>query len=222
MAIVLQNPPLFYTIDTAIQVISMLIALLIVGFSYKAYRFTKDKRYYYYSVAFVLIAASFFIRALSNLIIYFNGAAQAKDLLPVFNLGVFAFRILTLLAFTGIMLMTLKISNRKVISLLIIFSLIASVFSRDHYTEFYLLYIIILGFTTAQLYMNYQQKKSRLALATFGIFGILTMAQLFFLLLVIDVFLKLNIGRLFYYAGQAFQIISYLILFYVMIRISRR
>ncbi len=222
MVISLENPTLFYSIDTVLQLISMLIALLILGFSYKAYRFTKDKKYYYYSLAFVLIASAFFIKALSNVIIYYIIPTQAKELLPIFNLGIFAFRILTLLAFTGIMLMTLKVSDRKIIALLIIFALISAIYSRDHYTAFYLLYSIILGFTTVQLYSNYKEKKSRLALATFGIFAILTIAQIIFLGLILDYFLQTDIGRMFYYVGQGFQISSYLLLFYVMIRISSK
>lgn len=222
MAIILQNPPLFYNIDTLLQLISMLIALLIVGFSYKAYRFARDRKYYYYLIAFVMIASAFFIKALSNVIIYYIIPSQAKELLPISNLGVFAFRILTLLAFTGIMLMTLKIIERKTVALLLIFVLISAIYSRDHYTAFYLLYIIVLGATTIQLYANYREKKSRLALATFGIFAILTIAQVIFLGLILDYFLRTDMGRFFYYVGQGFQITSYLLLFYVMIRISRK
>jgi len=200
----------------------MFIALLIVGFSYKAYRFTNDKKYYYYSIAFVLIASAFFMKALSNVVIYYIIPSQAKALLPIFNWGIFAFRALTLMAFTGIMLMTLKISDRKIIALLIVFALISAIYSRDHYTAFYLLYSLILSFTTVQLYFNYKERKSRLALATFCIFGILTLAQLIFLALILDYFLQTNLGKIFYYIGQGFQITSYLLLFYVMIRISRK
>lgn len=222
MAITLQNPPLFYTIDTALQVLSMFIALLIMGFSYKAYRFTKDKRYYYYSVAFALIAAAFFIRGLSNVVIYYLIPSPETHLLPMFNWGIFAFRILMMLAFTGIMLMTLKITDRRVVLLLLVFALFSGIASRDHNTAFYILYIIVLGATSTQLYLNYQQKKTRLGLGTFGIFAILTLAQVFFLGLVLDFYLGLGFGAILYYAGQGLQIMSFLLLFYVMIRISRR
>ncbi|MBI2545596.1 hypothetical protein HYV81_00250 [Candidatus Woesearchaeota archaeon] len=222
MAITLQNPPLFYTIDTALQLVSMLIALLIVGFGYKAYRFTKDKRYYYYSVAFALIAAAFFVKALSNVIIYYIVPSPAANFLPVFNWGIFAYRILMMLAFTGIMLMTLKITDRRVVLLLLVFALFSAIASEDHNTAFYILYIIILGATSTQLYLNYKLKKSRLGLATFGIFAMLTVAQALFLALILDFYFKIGLGALLYYAGQAFQITSFLLLFYVMIRISRR
>ena len=241
MAIIWQGNYLFFSSDPFLHFAAMLILLFVAGFSYKAYKFTKQGRYYSLSLAFALIALGFLVQGIVDTYIAYHGAntaQQIQQVLPIVSLGTFIFRLLTLLGFTLIMLITLKVTDRKIITFIVITLLLATIFSSNHRSLFYSLYIIILSFTTLQLYQNYKMQKTRLALATFVLFSILLLSQICFFLIVIDqplfiqssqmvtmsehVKLGMPVSTLLYYFGEGLQILSYLLLFYIMIRISRK
>jgi len=53
------SPKWFYGYDTLVDLIAVITCLLLVFYSYKCYKFTAEKRYLYFSTAFLSIMLSF-------------------------------------------------------------------------------------------------------------------------------------------------------------------
>ena len=195
MANFILSPAWFLGIDAGFETITMAVAVLIAFTSYKFYRLSNMKKYYYFGMAFGLLAAAFATRVFTNLIIYYNfieqnsfGIAQVvhKAVGPAtnfFSTGLLSYRLLTL----GALLLLYMLLARKaktshsVKGLLVYFVLVASLFSTQVTLAFHLTAAIFLFFISMLTLKNYYQRKVKNTKYTLAAFSLLTLSQLIFI-----------------------------------------
>jgi hypothetical protein len=226
MAITLVYTPLwFHGIDIFLEVFSALAAVMISIVGYKAYKLTCDKKYMYFSTAFVFITLSFIARALTIgtvLLQFTNGGSTMGAGGPSFNLleaifgtGRFFYFLLVLFAFLILLALSMKIERKSVLFLLNIFMILfaATAFSSSPMI-FYLASLVLLIFISAQYIANYKKKQTRATLLTAIAFSFMAFE---FVMFISGVFYRpLVIG------AYASRLISYAILLWMMIKVYFR
>lgn len=205
------TPLWFFGYDTTFNIISMLIALFIGIYSLKTYKLTKSNTYKYLSIAFMIIALSFFILTASNTLIYKYFLKPTIDIqkfiivLTILKLGILGSILLSLIAYIIIIALTLKIDNIKTLFLIFLITLLAVLPATNRVFEFHLISVIILGLFGAPFFyknlINYTKPTSVLVFLSF----LLLATSHFFLL-----FMQHN--GIYYVIGTGLQVISYLML----------
>ena len=66
------TPSWFNGWDIAFNIISIVVALLIAGFSWRVYSFNKENKYAYFSFAFILVALGLLFQSFTNGVLYFT------------------------------------------------------------------------------------------------------------------------------------------------------
>lgn len=195
MANFILSPAWFLGIDAGFETITMAVAVLIALTSFKFYKLSNMKKYYFFGAAFGLLAAAFATRVFTNLIIYYNfieqnsfGIAQAvhKAIGPAtnfFSTGLLSYRLLTLGALLLLyMLLARKAkTSRSVKGLLIYFVLIASLFSTQVTLVFHLTAALFLFFISMLTLKNYYQRRAKNTKYTLAAFTLLMISQLIFI-----------------------------------------
>ena len=64
------GPTWFYGIDYIFDLVSVIVGLLISYFSYRTYRYTSQKKYFYFSASFFLVALAFISKILATIPVY--------------------------------------------------------------------------------------------------------------------------------------------------------
>lgn len=192
MALTLVYSPLwFHGIDIILEVFSILAAVLITIVGYKAYKLTKESRYFYFSLAFLFITLSFLARALTTGAVLFQVSAVAADpgmgaslsvLESIFSMGRFAYFILVLFAYLILLALSMRIVSKRMIFLLSIFMIVfaASAFSASALV-FYLVSLILLFFIAWQYRDNYFKKRTPATLLTFIAFALMVLEFIMFI-----------------------------------------
>jgi len=189
------SPAWFIGIDVGFETVTMAVAALIALTSFKFYRLSNMKKYYYFGMAFGLLATAFATKVFTNLIIYYNfieqnsfGIAQTvhKAVGPAtnfFSTGLLGYRLLTLGALLILyLLLSRKIrTSRSIKSLLVYFVVIASVFSTQVTLVFHLTAAAFLFFISMLTLKNYYQKRAKNTKYTLAAFSMLTISQLIFI-----------------------------------------
>ena len=195
MATFILSPAWFLGIDAGFELVTMAVAALIAFTSYKFYKISNMKKYFYFGVAFGMLALAFATRVLTNLIIYYNfieqnsfGIAQAvhKAIGPAtnfFSTGLLGYRLLTLTALLGIYLVLSRKAktSKSVKGLLMYFVLIASVFSTQVTLVFHLTAAAFLFFIAMMTLRTYFRNKSKKTKYTLAAFTLLMLSQLIFI-----------------------------------------
>jgi len=211
MILLLNGPYWFRGIDALFGVIYIIVTLLIAAMSYKAYKLTEDKKYSYFSAAFALMSFAFFIYSLTTISLTTHISNTLSDVLTQFDYAFLIHMILIFAAYTLLLVITLKIEQKKVIILLFALMLLFTVFSYQYYIKFHIISFLLLFFLGHQFYTNYLEKKNRNAKLVFASFYLLASAQVFFLLMIYNQFL--------YVVADILQFLGFLILFYMFMRI---
>jgi len=213
MTLLLNGPLWFQGMDVVLGIISILVAFLIATLSYKAYKVTEENKYYYFSLAFALMGLSFAIYSVVNWILLTHIFLPLNGALELFDFTFLIYMLLIFLAYTLIFIVTLKIEQRKVG--LLIFALIAllTLFSYQYYLKFHMISFILLFLLAHQFYTNYSEKKNTNSLLVFISFYLLASAQLLFVGMV-------YINQLLYVAAVILQLIGFLTLFYMTLRVN--
>src|SRR3989338_7417658 len=132
------GPTWFYGIDYIFDLVSVLVGLLISYFSYKTYKYTSQKKYFYFAASFFLVALGFVSRILATIPIYSKElkvetvglvtiTSQIINKVSWINqFGVSIARFLMLFAFLILLMVSLKIKDKKVIALFIYFLIIST------------------------------------------------------------------------------------------------
>ena len=195
MANFILSPGWFLGIDAGFELVTMAVATLIALTSYKFYKISNMKKYFYFGVAFAMLATAFATRVLTNLIIYYNfieqnsfGIAQAvhQAVGPAtnfFSTGLLGYRLLTLTALLGIYLVLSRKAktSKSVKGLLMYFVLIASIFSTQVTLVFHLTAAAFLFFISMMTLRTYFGNKSKKTKQTLAAFTLLMFSQLIFI-----------------------------------------
>ena len=213
------TPTWFNGVDLLFDTISLIVAFLIAGYSWKIYRLSKENKFGYFSFAFILIGLAFFTKIVTQGLVYFENwrnTAMAV-LIPVelfLRGGFFLFMITLLGAWLLLFFVSQKRSGRlhryydvSQIALFIYLLLLVTTVANLRYVVFYLTSSVILGMTVLNYYKNYldTDKHSRSFLVMAAFFA-LTLGNIF------SVFLFLN--QLWYVVGEVFLLIGFLLLLY--------
>jgi|SRR3989338_3973576 len=220
----------FHGIESIFDIIYIVVGLLIAYFAYKSYKYIPKKSSLYFALSFFLIAASFFIKMLSDVTIYSRVLVEKSVGLNVVKTyvaqridwisnmqfyGPIIARFLMLLAFLILIIVTLKIKDKKLTSLLVYFIMIASLLSEYSYIIFHVTSALVLLILSAHYWDNFKKQKKAnsnfVAVAFFTIF----LSQLVF------AFANLNQDVL-YVIGAVSQLIGYLILLYTIILVLKK
>ena len=212
MVLVLNGPIWFRGIDTLFTLIFALITLLIMLLSNKAYRLTSEPKYKYFSLAFGSLFLGFSTLSLFTALLITHISTTLTNLIQQFDFVYLVHIFFVLLAYMALLIITLKITDKRVITLLISLTTLFILFSYQHYLKFHLVSLLLLVFLTQQFYRNYQEKKNQNAKLVLVSFYLLFTAEVFAII-------NLYIDGLLYIPGQIIQLLGYLFLFYMFIQV---
>ena len=192
------SPKWFYGFDSVIELIAVIVSVLLVYYSYKCFKLTKENKYLYFSTAFLSLTFAFIAKITGTLAIYkpaitrsavgsmvhqtFSGATP-------YSINALAFIAYIFFALLGFMILFLIISrltwkNQRVIALLVYFVFLATWISAIHYQLFYATSFILLLLITYSYYKNYAEIKTEKAKLVVIAFGILLVSQAFFVFII--------------------------------------
>ena len=232
MVTLTMSPNWFRGIDSLFEVISLIICLLIAYFGFKIYGFAGQKKYRTIAVSFLSIAVSFAIKILTNLSIYFKYNNLKMSLITVMSttfpavttkiieikllyyVGYFAYRFLFLLGLILLLSLVLKIKDKRITSIFIVFSIIAAFFSYYYFYTFHIISAVLLFYIFMHFYENASIKKLVTAKFITAAFFLLFISQL--------VFIFVQFDPKTYVFGQVVQLAGFLSLSYYYFLVSRK
>ncbi len=232
------TPVWFQGWDLVFDAISLIIALLIAGYSWKVYRMSQENRFGYFSFSFILVSLGFIFKIISQGLVYFvpwRNAATAI-LVPVvgkgavginysdlfFRSGFFLYMVTLLGAWLLIFFISQKRSGRlkkyyevSQIALFIYLVGLISFVSNFKYVVFYLTSAVILGMAVLNYYQNYLNTNRNTN-------AFMVMLSFIFILLSNIFFVFVFVFDSFYVLGELFLLVGFLILLYTYRKITRR
>lgn len=232
MVTLILSPNWFKGIDSLFEIISLIICLLISYYGFKIYDFVKQKKYKTVALSFLFIALSFAIKVITNLSIYFQYHKLKLLLLSamsstfpaltskiikiqlIYYVGYFSYRFLFLLGLILLLSLFLKITDKRITSIFIVFSIIAAFFSYYYYYTFHIVSTTLLFFIFMYFYENYTIKKLASAKYITIAFFLLLISQLVFIFVLFDAKI--------YVFGEIIQLVGFLILLYYYFLVSKK
>ena len=218
------TPDWFLGSDVLIEVFSFLILALFFALAYRNYKLSKNKNSLYLGIGFLIIAIAELSTVLTKLVLYYNTSftSQIGQMIITYHviksvdifyyIGFFFHKLLTLLGFYIIYRIPLKRKMERDSILAICFIIISALFSSAFSYLFHLAALVLLLLIINNYYQIYKKNKSENTLILIMAFSMLALSQLIFVLS------DLNIC---YVIGQVIQLVSYLILLFLIIRITR-
>jgi|TARA_Y100000031_G_scaffold151058_1_gene191534 hypothetical protein len=192
------GPKWFYGFDSIIESIAVIISVLLVYYSYRCFKLTREKKYLYFSTAFFSLTLGFIAKIVGVLTIYNPGITrtaigssvhQTFTNLTPYNINAIALVIHYFFMLLGFMILFLIISkltwkNQRVIVLLVYFVFLATWISIIHYQLFYLTSFVLLLLITYSYYQNYNEIKSEKARFVLIAFSVLLISQALFIFII--------------------------------------
>ena len=218
------TPDWFLGSDVLIEVFSFLILVLFFALAYRNYRLSKNKNSLYLGAGFLIIAMAEVSTVLTKLVLYYdtlftNQVGQMIVTYHVINsvdifyyIGFFFHKLLTLLGLYVIYRLPLKRRRERDSIFAICFIIISALFSSSFYYLFHLAALVLLMLIINNYYQIYRKNKSENTLILIVAFSMLALSQTIFILSDLNIF---------YVVGQVIQLVSYLILLFLIIRITR-
>ncbi|MDO8528519.1 MAG: hypothetical protein Q7S06_01345 [Nanoarchaeota archaeon] len=222
MKIVL-TPDWFLGKDVIIDVFSFIVLFLFFILSFKNYRLDRNKKSFFLGLGFGLISLAQLATIMTKLILYSDttivrqigqaiityNVIQSVDIF--YYLGFFFYQFFTLLGLYIIYKLPLEKEHKKDFFLTLFFITVVSVMSKDLTYLFRLTSLILLLFITRNYYVVYTLNKSKKTLLLVLAFGILAASQVMFILA--------SPGSLIAVVANIWELISYIILLTLIIRI---
>lgn len=216
------GPRWFYGIDYIFDLVSVIVGLLISYFSYRAYRYTSQRKYFWFSASFFFVAIAFISKILATIPLYSKELkVETVGLVTVTSeiikkvgwinqFSISIARFLMLFAFLILVLVALKINDRKVIALFVYFLAISTTFVSLSYIVFHVTLLLMLGILFLKYRRNYLKVKTFNAKAVMYSFSALLISQIFF---IFEGWVKH-----FYVIGESMQLVGYLVLLSAIIK----
>ncbi len=185
------SPPWFRGFDCVFEYFGVLVFLLIALFAYKATKMTNDQKTKWLFVSFLLIAASYFIKAFRNINLYFPferqlliGSLEVKytslaiiNLVPIID---FTSRVLFLLGLVGVYFLITQSEEKKHMALMVYFITIVTYVSSIVPYVFHLTSAILLA-EISYFYLKKTERKRLNQKLVLTAFLSLMMSQMLFL-----------------------------------------
>lgn len=189
MQSVLISPSWFSMYDQVFEIISLLTAIFVAYYSYRVYRYTDQPKWRTMASAFLLIAMSFGIKALTDVGIRaqiaqsggIHSLAQVLEISTALATGYFAMRFFMLLGLVLLLKLAFNIENNRLLVLLAFFSILTTFLSHSSYYAFHIAAAVMLAFIMEFMFRNYRSKKTKPALMVLCSFVLLFASQLCFI-----------------------------------------
>ncbi|MEM4336578.1 MAG: hypothetical protein QXG86_01070 [Candidatus Woesearchaeota archaeon] len=199
----------FNIMSTFLYIFSFIVSALICSFSYKAYKITKEKKFRNFLFAFGFITLSFVTQTITNIFVYIN-LKSGLDISYFVNKGFIIYAFLTIVGFFILAVMSLKIKDIKMISLLASIIFIFIIYSKAFIVAFRVVTLLLLTFITFTFYKNYYEKKTGNSMLVFFSFLLMTISQFFYI--------GGRFNEIIFIIGNAFLFIGYVLLFVTILR----
>ncbi len=212
------SPIWFMGIDSVFEILAALISLLVGAYSFRIYRSTGKKQFKYLFVAFALIFLSFISRSVTDIMAYSLFLESMPMITRIMNVqyvylaGIYVYQLLMMGAYMTLVALSLKIRNKRVFSLLVLFILISSVAGLYNYSIFHMVSSVLLFYVVFHFYENYRKRKSCNSLAVFLAFLMILVSQVTFIFIT---------NMMFYVVGHFLQFAGYLLLLINIILVRR-
>jgi len=233
------TPDWFNGWDLVFEGISLIIALLVAGHSWKIYKVSSEAKFKYFSLAFILISLGFVFKLITHGVLYYSSLQNIADAVlgPVVNTvtngggvfyrdlfyrGGFFLEMVTMLGGWLLIFFVSQKSRSRLtkfyevsqITLFIYLIGLISLVASFKYFVFYLTGMVILGMVVLNYYKNYlNTNKSNNALLVMDGFLLILVGQLFFSFVFI--------WEEMYVLGEVFMLIGFLVLLYVYRKITK-
>ena len=179
----LRGPEWFFCADASIEAFAALIAFFVAFASLRVYKMTKERRYAFFTASMILLTLSFLARAIADILleelVWKIPSAQAG---LIFLTGYVLHILLALIAYTLLVIITHKITDKRIIALLFIIMIPSMLLSGSYFVSFYGLSFILLAFVTFAYLDNCRKVRKPAACCVFIAFLFLTITQALFLL----------------------------------------
>lgn len=207
VAITVRGPEWFFGIDSLFEGFATIALLLVTLISFKAYKFTKDKKYRTFALAFGLMTLGMLGRGVADFLVFMGAKVHPLVLIT----GYAGYMGLTLVALVILFALTLKTKQRAPFIALLLISLSLMLFSSSYRLSFHAISFILIAFIAYHFVRNYFQKKALtacLVCASFSLFGI---AQIAF---VVDI-----LRHKFFVIGHLIHLVAFGLLFVALVRV---
>lgn len=218
------TPQWFYGIDSLFDFISLLVAVLIFYFSYRVYKVVGNKNYSIMFYSFVGISLSFLIKIFANLSLYYApvrvtissamSTVVAVNISKVFISGVFFYRFAFLLSMALLFWLTLRVKDKRVLALMMVFAVVAAELSFAYYSVFHMVAAVFLLFIFSFFQSNYSKRKTTNALQVALAFLFIFLSQAAFVFMILQ--------PLLYAIGEVLQLLGYGLLLFNIISVLKR
>lgn len=209
VTITVRGPDWFFGLDSILEGFSAVAMLLVSLFSFKVYRFTKDKRYRTFALGFGLMALGTLLRAVSDFLVYLDVNIKAIWLMAGYGLYMAA----TLTSMVVLFALTIKTRQKAPFVALLLVSFALIMLSASYRLSFHSISVIILAFIAYHFIRNYFAKKSLSALLVCVSFVILTLAHVAF---IVDI-----VKQRFYIVGHLLHVAAFALLFFALVKVLK-
>lgn len=218
------TPDWFTGSDILIEFFSFVVLAAFFILSYRNYKLSKNKNSLYLGGGFLLIAIAELATILTKAVLFYDtnftqnigrmvltyNIVQSVDIM--YYIGFFFHKLLTLLGLYIIYRIPLEKNQKSDAVLAVFFIIVAALFSNAFYYIFHLTALILLIFIINNYYEIYKKNKSQNTKMLILAFVILALSQVIFVLSTL---------KICYVFGQIIQLVSYIILLFLIIRILR-
>ncbi|MFW6230399.1 MAG: hypothetical protein ACOC32_00040 [Nanoarchaeota archaeon] len=226
MSLIVYSPSWFFGFDAVFHSVSVIVALLISMMAYRIFRLLKESSFFYFSAAFFAIGISYIFKILSDLFVYRNlgemlapkidlilASMTAAEFVNIF--GNLIFRFLILLGFLILLVILLKIKDRRIIFLFIYFIFIISTFSAWSFLLFQTTLTVLAGTVCIYYLFHYIEHRKRIIFFSLLGFSFVFLAQ-------VTLMFTFFFQKQMFVLGSIFQAIGFLILFITYLMVLQR
>lgn len=213
----------FHGIDSLFEFLVIIVASIITLYSYKVYKLLKNKKFKYFSLAFLFIAVSFTFKILSNLTIIHRIAITNLDTVIVITSQFQYMKLVQFISFIlyktfyllgALFLFFIATKTKKQNKFMFIYlSLLVIILSIFMNFIFYLTLVFILTFLTSYYYENYKKNKLTNSLLVFLGFFLISISQLVLIFSGLNPFIEI--------IGDVLMLLGFLVLLINQIKIKR-
>lgn len=220
------GPDWFHGIDTTIEILSIAVAFMVSLYAYKIYKLTKQKKYAYFSAAFMLASIAYIFKVISEVVIYSHYVEQhilgpfviSKTVIQpvtwIHNYAHSLFSLLLLFSTFILLMVTLEVKNKHLLVLLTYFMVIITLISDSAPFIFHLTNVLMLSMLVLHYYNNHARIQTKQSLYV-------TLAFLSMLISHIILIFK-EYDPDIYATGLLFQLIGFGTLLYAFILVKRK
>ena len=220
------SPKWFYGLDSILELVAIVVSVLLVYYSYKCFKLTREIKYAYFSAAFLSLTLAFIAKIFGTLAIYEPTVTrtglgsivhQALTGLTPSYINALSFIVYIFFTLLGFMILFLIISrltwkNQRIIVLLFYFVFLATWIGMIHYQLFYVTSFVLLLLITYSHYQNYSEVKNVKAWLVTVAFGILLVSQALFVFVIYSKVIYV-LAELIQLLGFVYLLIPFMLIF---------